>query len=225
MEFIEETKNAFPNLKYIFEIGAHRGIDIPDIINAWPEAIIHAFEADPYNYKICEEKFKDFKNVYVHNIAVTDHTGTATFNRYYDVESIPDSETMNGQNFQFTGQGSILKPGNGMKNIFKVNNTFETFQVNTISLFDFCSINNICSIDAIFMDVQGAEFNVFEGCKNLLNSLKATIFEWSTNYIMYEDETDFNFIKFYLENYGMKEVIRKYQFENISGDSLFLRLE
>ncbi len=40
---------------------------------------------------------------------------------------------------------------------------------------------------------------------------------------MYEGETDFVDIKSFLENNGMKEANRQYQFQGISGDSLFLR--
>ena len=36
----------------------------------------------------------------------------------------------------------------------------------------------------------------------------------------------FNFIKLYLESHiGMAEVSREYQFQDISGDSLFLKME
>lgn len=225
MSFIEKAKKYYPNIKYIFEIGAHRGVDIIEMHKAWPDANIYAFEADPANFEICFNKFKDNPKIQVLNFAVTNTSGKMTFNRYYDVASIPDEETFTGSNFQNTGQGSLKKPGDGMKNIFRVNEVYEEFMVDTVSLHDFCKNNNIPNIDAIFMDVQGSEFDVFSGCKDFLNTLKITAFEWSTNRIMYEGETDFNIIKELLETFGLKEIEREYQFYGISGDSLFLKEE
>ena len=223
MSFLDQVKNKYPELETIFEIGAHRGYDIIEILKKWPNAEIYAFEADPCNYKICHDKFKDIPNVHVYNLAVTNVTGPVIFNRFFDVESISDAQTYVGQNMQNTGCGSILKSGKGLTEIYKISQVKEEIKVDGISLYDFCSTNNISKIDAIFMDVQGAEMMVFEGCKDLINTLKATVFEWSTNYILYDGETDFNFIKPFLESKGINEVSREYQLMEICGDSLFMK--
>jgi len=223
MPFLEKLKEEFPDLKTIFEVGAHRGIDIPEIHKLWPEATIYAFEADPINYEICKSKFLDNPKVKVLNIAVSNKSGKMTFNRYFDISEISDEETFSGDNYPKTGMGSLKKPGDGMINIFRVPKTHEEITVDAVSLFDFCNENNIAYIDALLMDVQGGEFDVFCGCQDLLDTVKATIFEWSTNRIMYEGETDFNIIKSMLELSGMKEIDREYQFQGISGDSLFVR--
>tara|TARA_R100000008_G_scaffold55744_1_gene34239 strand:+ start:686 stop:1357 length:672 start_codon:yes stop_codon:yes gene_type:complete len=223
MLFLPETKDKFPDLKHIFEVGAHRGYDIPEILEQWPEAIVYAFEADPFNYEICKNKFADYDNVHVYHMAVTDTTGKVTFNRFYDLETIPDEETMVGANLQNTGQGSILKCGRGMKELFKVGDPVKEIEVDGITLKDFCLENNIPTIDALFMDVQGAEMHVFNGCGDMLDTTSATIFEWSSQYIMYDGEADFNYIKMFLEIKGFKEDNREYQLQGISGDSLFTR--
>lgn len=224
MLFLEQVKEAFPSLENIFEVGAHRGYDIEEVMKLWPESQIYAFEADPFNYEICRDKFSENNNVHVIHAAVTDRTAPVIFNRFYDLESIPDDQTMVGQNLQNTGQGSILKSGKGMTKIFRVKDVVEEIEVDGICLNDFCVNNNIESIDAIFMDVQGAEMQVLKGCQDMLSSLKATILEWSSRYVMYEGETDFIFIKKFLEDNSFEEVAREYQFEGISGDSLFLRI-
>lgn len=223
MLFLESVKDQFPNLKNIFEIGAHRGNDIFDITSMWPNANVYAFEADPTNFSILSQKFVGHDRVHTYHMAVTDTTGSVTFNRYYPLDTINDEDTFIGQNYQNTGQGSILKPGKGMKEIFKVNDVHQTFEVESINLFDFCNRFDIDSIDAIFMDVQGAEYNVFIGCQSMINTLKATIFEWSKNYIMYEGERSFDDISTLLNNNGLIEINREYQFFEISGDSLFVR--
>jgi FkbM family methyltransferase len=229
MIFLEELKAQHPKLENIFEIGAHRGHDIPQILNMWPNATIYAFEADPVNYQICQKKFIGDKRVHVYDYAVIDTTKEVTFNRFYDIKTIPDDQTMVDDNFQNTGQGSILKCGTGMKQVFGINDPIEEFIVSGICLDDFCKNEGGLSIDALFMDVQGAEMHVFNGCKGLLDTIKATIFEWSSKYVMYDGETDFDFIKLFLEVRGLREIQREYQsdgygiYPGLFGDSLFVR--
>lgn len=225
MLFISKVKEKFPDLKYIFEVGAHRGHDIPEILNAWPDAQIYAFEADPFNYKIIKDKFEANQNVHVYHQAVSAMNGEISFYRYFPTENVKDEDTMVGKNLQNTGQGSILKPGVGMKGIFKVNNVHEEIKVQTTSLSSFCEKHNIPSIDAIFMDIQGAEYHAFLGCESLINTVKATIFEWSTKYIMYDGEQSLESITELLNIHGLYETEREYQFQGISGDSLFMRGE
>jgi FkbM family methyltransferase len=224
MLFLEKIKEKYPSLTNIFEIGAHRGYDIDEIIKYWPEANIYAFEADPYNYEICKNRLEKYRNTYLFNIAISDQNGKVSFNRFCDIEKIPDCDTLKGLNLQFTGCGSIKKPGIGLKNIYKIENVVEEIIVDTMTLDSFCTVNKIESIDAIFMDVQGAEMDVINGCKNFITSTKALILEWSTNYVLYEDETDFKLIKKHLELLGLYECQREYQIQNLNGDSLFMRL-
>jgi FkbM family methyltransferase len=225
MLFLDELKKNHDQITNIFEIGAHRGYDIDDIVKRWPEANIYAFEADPFNYNICKQRCEQYKNVSVFNIAVTDENGTITFNRFCDIEKIPDSATFEGSNMQFTGCGSIKKPGDGLKNIYNIKEVTQEIVVDAITLEHFCTLHNISSIDAMFMNVQGAEMNVLNGCKDLINTTKAITLEWSTNRVLYDGETDFTVIKSFLESVGFKEESREYQIHGLNGDSLFVRLE
>tara|TARA_Y100001973_G_C5203004_1_gene339247 strand:- start:765 stop:1445 length:681 start_codon:yes stop_codon:yes gene_type:complete len=225
MLFLDEIKEKFTDLENIFEVGAHRGYDIKPINNCWPNSNIYAFEADPFNYKICVDNCSDFKNVNIYELAIYSENKEMVFNRFCDIENIPDSETLEGSNMQFTGCGSLFKPGIGLKEIYKIPKVTEEITVSAVSLASFCQDNNINSIDAIFMDVQGAEMNVILGCEDLIESTKAIILEWSTNYTLYEKETDFIYIKSFLESKGFKEYKRQYQLEGLNGDSCFLKQE
>lgn len=75
------------------------------------------------------------------------------------------------------------------------------------------------------MDIQGAEYHAFLGCKDLIHTVKATIFEWSTKHIMYDGEQSLENIASLLNRYQLYETNRKYQLQEISGDSLFMRGE
>ncbi len=224
MLFLDKVKDKYPSLENILEVGAHRGHDIKEILEFWPDANIYAFEADPFNFEICKENCKDFNNVHVLNLAVCDiHNGQLSFNRFCDIENIPDSETFSGQNLQFTGCGSLKKPGDGLKNIYGIREVVEEINVETVTLSKFCEEHGVRSIDAIFMDVQGSEWDVLKGCSVRMSDINTVILEWSTNRILYEDETDFVTIKRFLETNGLREEAREYQLQGINGDSLFLR--
>lgn len=222
MLFIDKIKSKFPELKNIFEIGAHRGNDINEILSTWPCSHVYAFEADPFNYEICKSKFESNKDVDVYNIAVSDYSEETSFYRYHPenpVDTIKDEDTFKGTNLQDSGGGSILGPGTFLKMIGH-DEIYQKLTIDAISLNDFCLKNNL-DVDAIFMDVQGAEFKVLYGCRKYLQNVKAIILEWSTHYTYYNDETDFIIIKAWLEHNGFQEVERVHQLE-ISGDSLFL---
>lgn len=222
---IELVKEKYPELENIFELGCHRGADCLSIRNLWNYSIIHAFEADPFNFKIAEEKLKNDILINVVNKAVTNYTGKTQFYRYDNVESIPDKQTFYDKNAQRTGQGSIFELGEGMKEFFNVKGIFQNFEIDCISLYDYCKQNRIKKIDAIFMDVQGAEFNCLLGAKELLKETKAILFEWSNHKIMYRGETGYDGIKLYLESFGFYEYKKEYQHYDYSGDSLFFKKE
>jgi FkbM family methyltransferase len=224
MLFLDKIKEKYPDIKNIFEIGAHRGYDIPEMVSVFPEANIYCFEADPFNYNICKNNCSKYDNVHVYNLAVYNQNKQMSFNRFCDIENIPDSETFDASNFQFTGCGSLHKPGVGLTEIYKIKDVVEEITVQAITLESFCKENGIDSIDALFMDVQGAEMNVILGCGDLMTTIKSLALEWSTKYTLYENETDFIHIKSYLESsVKLEEVAREYQLQGLNGDSLFLR--
>ena len=223
MLFLKQIKMVLPDIKNIFEVGAHRGYDVLELEEHWPEANIYAFEADPFNYEICKNKFEDNPNIHTFHMAVTDVTAPVVFNRFYDLETIPDDQTFVGDAMQNTGQGSILPLGDGMKEIFGVKDVTEKMEVYGTSLLDFCKDREIDEIDALFMDVQGAEAKVLQGCQEMIRTVKVIALEWSHKHLMYEGETDFMIIKHALEQQGFFEAARVWQLQGISGDSLFLR--
>lgn len=224
MLFLDKIKEKYPDIKNIFEIGAHRGYDIPEMVKFFPEANIYCFEADPYNYNICKENCAEYENVHVYNLAVYNSNQEMTFNRFCDIENIPDSETFEASNFQFTGCGSLHKPGVGLTEIYKIRDVVEEIKVQAVTLDWFCENHNVDSIDALFMDVQGAEMNVILGAGSMMSTVKSLALEWSTKYTLYENETDFIHIKSYLESsVKLQEVAREYQLQGLNGDSLFLR--
>jgi 2-O-methyltransferase len=225
MLFLDKIQSRFPNLKTIFEVGAHRGYDIYDIKKLWPNAKIYAFEADPFNYCICRDKFAGDDQVVVLNKAISDYTESSFFYRLHPenpVDKIKDEDTFIGTNLQDSGGGSILKPGRFLKHI-KHDDIYQKIPVECISIHDFCTKENIKTVDGLFMDIQGAEFKALYGSRNFLHSIKSITLEWSTEYTYYEGETDFSVIKHWLERNNFKEIDRVYQLK-ISGDSLFFNL-
>ncbi|NDD33378.1 MAG: hypothetical protein EBZ23_07995 [Rhodobacteraceae bacterium] len=66
-----------------------------------------------------------------------------TFNRFCDIENIPDEQTLYGQNLQFTGCGSLHKPGVGLTEIYKIKDVVEEISVQAITLKWFCDNHDI----------------------------------------------------------------------------------
>jgi hypothetical protein len=73
------------------------------------------------------------------------------------------------------------------------------------------------------MDIQGGEYNAFLGMEDLLQTLNATVFEFSTNRLLYDGETDVNEISKLLNNNGLYEIERMWQINNLTGDIAFAR--
>ena len=189
----------------------------------WPNATIYGFEADPCNYNYSVELTKNISNIKVYNTAIFNEDKTINFYRYANIEEISNESLAHGQNYQDTGVGSVLLPGDLMKNLFNYNRVYETIKVKCTKIKTFCLENNIPSIDMLFMDIQGGEYNAFLGMEDLLQTLNATVFEFSTNRLLYDGETDVNEISKLLNNNGLYEIERMWQINNLTGDIAFAR--
>ena len=112
------------------------------------EGRVYSFEPVDYSYKVLSNivKFHRLKNVALIKKALTDKTGTADIGI-----PIKDSGKL-GKGLAYLSSGA------------DPNLVFE--EVETSTLDDYCSNNNIPNIDFIKCDVEGAELLVFRGAKN-----------------------------------------------------------
>lgn len=149
----------------IFDIGANNGSDTVDFAKRYPKGSIRAFEPDPRAYKKLAENTANNFNVFRYDFVISDTTGVITFNQ----SSGKNPFFKNDSEWDFSG--SIKKPKDHLK-IHPWCKFEKEIIVKTYKLDRFCKILDIDFIDLIWMDVQGAELNVFKGAKRLLENNK-----------------------------------------------------
>lgn len=152
----------------IFEIGSSTGLDTAKLSQI-KGSFIHAFECDPR----C--KYDGFPtNVRMNKFAVTNNNGLSTFIQ---------SDTKNNVNIY---SSSLLNPKNHLTEHKHVQFDNQIF-VKTTTLDFYCKTNDIKNISFLWIDVQGAEYNVFEGANEILKKTKWIYTEYS-DFEMYEGQ-------------------------------------
>lgn len=162
----------------IIDCGSNIGMSVIFFKFLFPQAIIHAFEPDPITFKLLEKNIiaNNFKNVYLHNEAVSDEKGELVF--YTDV--IPGSLLM-----------SLIKDRISVKEI----------KVPAISLGDF--IKNM-KVNFLKMDIEGHEERVLKDLvsKKVLSNFDELIIEYHHN--IHNHPSNFSIFLEYLEKASFK---------------------
>ena len=142
-------KVLIPNMQTVFDIGANTGDYSFEIKNIKPEVIVHCFEPDSRAFSILKEK----RWLIVNNIALGDKSGIQTFH-------LSNKSTHN----------SFLD---------MEENIVESQNVIVSTIDEYCQKNSITHIDFMKIDVEGWEYFVLQGGKNLFE-------KGSINYIQFE---------------------------------------
>ena len=69
------------NVKVIFDVGANVGVASFYFHALYPNATIHAFEADPALFAVLQDRTKAISQIVPHHLALSDTDGTCTFLR------------------------------------------------------------------------------------------------------------------------------------------------
>jgi len=169
-------KKVLKNQSNCIDIGGFKGEITDEILKFSPKGQHFIFEPIPDLFKNIEAKFKSRSNISVINLAVSDKKGTSTF------RFVPNFPAYSG-----------LK-----KRDYPDNNTeVKEIEVKTDRLEDV--IPNNVKIDFIKIDVEGAEFLVLSGAKNiLLKSKPVVVFEYglgASDFYGTDPEMMFNYFK------------------------------
>ena len=194
-----------PENPIILEAGAYNGKDTQIMASMWPKSIIYSFEPIPNLFKKLQKRTYELKNVHRFECALSDTNGTAKF------------YVSGGQG---AGSSSLLKPKEHIT--FHPGISFDsTIEVETITLDDWAMANNIDHIDFMWLDMQGAEYQMLKTSKIILPTVKVIFTEVSLLQ-MYEDCPLYPEFRAWLESEGFEVVAEQLPWKDM-GNVLFIR--
>jgi FkbM family methyltransferase len=156
--------------KIIFDVGAFRGVFTDNIMKQEniKENISNYYLFDPNpNAKYYLEDILKNKNVKYSELAL-DNSNTKkefTINRFFEASGSSLKSAHKDDKLYNVTRKSILK----LLNPFKKIKDYETITVQTQTMDNFCSINNIDRIDILKLDCDGTEYEVLLGAEKLLS--------------------------------------------------------
>jgi len=179
--FVEAIRREYGNNdpKVILDIGSRDLDQSIELRSAFPNARILAFEPNPNQRKLCEERAKIFDIEFV-SCAISDSEGSADF-------WVMDFNE---------GGSSLLKP----INVPWSTNISNKVVVPCRRIDNVLKEMNVDHVDCVWMDVQGFELKVLHGFGDYLNDVKVIHTEASPN-PNYEGHVSMNdLVNYLMEN-------------------------
>jgi len=163
----------------VLEIGAHDGKDTRRLLNAFPQADLHAFEPDPR----AAAKFRqrgEHPRLRFHQTAIGAQDGRATF--FVSGGSPPEGNAMHAMLYRdgWDKSGSLRAPKNH-KVIWPWVTFEKTIEVPVVCLDTWAKAEGVGDIDLIWADVQGAEADLVTGGRETLKRTRWFYTEYSND--------------------------------------------
>jgi FkbM family methyltransferase len=209
-------RHLLPSKRFFLDIGANVGYYsvLAALVN--PGCRIHSFEPSPSTFGVLHENVtaNHLLNVQTNQLALGDKTGTLKFNVYAD-------QALNSPKAGDDDQHPFFKEGPA-----------QVIDVPSIKLDDFLAEHHLPQPDVVKLDVEGFEYFVLQGARNLLSSANPPILLceveplWlkrfglvSSDLIEYLEKLSYR--AFVLTRYGLvrKDEISRY----LSGDMVFVQ--
>lgn len=192
-KFIGQKFQSNKDVKVIFDIGSCHCLESVEFAKVYKEAKIVAFEANPTSYQVCLQNSKNYPSIEVVNQAVNDHNGICKF---YPMDKEKTITTWEDGN-----QGaSSLYLANGAYDHIEKYVQYE-IEMPCTRIDTYCEKNNIDHIDAIWMDLQGAELKALQSMGNILDTVQVIHTELEMN-PMYEGQSLFSDVSAFLQELG-----------------------
>lgn len=199
--FVEAVRKYAPEPSVILDIGSMDAAQAVFFNRAFQSASVFAFEPLPAHHAQCRAA-----NVPLVEKAVLDYTGETVFHAI-------KPGTNSGASSVFVPPTQIL-PWDGAP-------IWEKITVPCIRIDDWAASEKITQIDAVWMDVQGAELQVLQGFGKLLTGVKVIQTEVETEQV-YEGATSFVDLVslMYEHDFIMVSLIQAWQKE---ADAIFVQ--
>lgn len=200
-------------IKTIFDIGSRdleEGIQFSEF---YPNAQVYCIEANPEQKEICETKAQAYKNINFYNIAFSSIVGDIDFYAVINekLKKLPHEVEAPGANI---GASSIYGHDESyIKSVEKEDGAFrcteKKYTISSVTLDKFCADNKINEIDAIWIDCQGSELEIFKSGLEILKNTK--IIHTETQYkTVYKNQALYPEIKSFFESIGFTVVFNRY---------------
>jgi len=180
-------KKFLPTKPIILESGANKGVDTIKMLKHLDPIKIYAFEPVDYLYNKLVNNTKEFKDIIeTFNIALSNKSGISDF-------YISSGESL--------AVSSLLKPVKYLED--HPDTKFTLTKINTITIDEWASKNNIKYIDFLWLDMQGAEIMALEKAQTIINKVKAIFIEASLKE-RFKNNPLVDDVKNFMHNYNFK---------------------
>ena len=200
-------------IKTIFDIGSRDLEEGIAFSNFYPNAQVYSIEANPEQKEICESKSKLYKNIHFHSTAFSSAVGSIDFYAVINekVQKLPhETEAPNsniGGSSIYGHDESYVRSVEKEEGIFRC--TEKKYTIPSITFDKFCADNQIKEIDAIWIDCQGADLEIFRSGLEILKNTK--IIHTETQYkTMYKNQPLYPEVKSFFESIGFAEVFNRF---------------
>lgn len=159
----------------ILDVGSHRGTTIVRYIDELGSIPIHGFEPTPESYEYLRQRFEGFKQVFLHNVALSDESGVHEFfcNVDEQTNSLLDNDAENEESF---GEDSAH---------------LRRIEVRTTTLDEWAAREIPDGRLVLKVDVQGAEGLLIEGGQQTIRERVIAFYSEVMLSPMYSGQTDF----------------------------------
>jgi FkbM family methyltransferase len=219
LRYIKELINI-DSWKNIFDIGAADGKEGVYFATIFPDANVYSFEPSPLNQLRVQETHSRVESSVLSRLklipaALSDVSGPISF---YAV----DEEAARRRGNVNYGMGSILQIKN--PDILPWEHSAQIkIDAHSYRIDDWCSSNSVQQVDAIWMDVQGAELHVLRGCGDQLDNIQAVMTEAGLD-AYYHGHTMLPEIDQFLRDRGFTEIeaARQYHPQGLELNAIYV---
>ncbi len=202
---IDIIKRKIPSNPIIIEAGAHIGTDSCRFAEIWKDAAIYSFEPVPNIYSQLVSNTSKYSNINTIPLALSDRNG--------ETEMFVSSGRSNASS-------SLLAPKEHLDAhpdvLFN-----ETIKVKTVTLDDFCLMNNINHIDFMWLDMQGYELPMLKASQKMISNISLIYSEVSL-IETYQGVSTYEHYKKWMDGAGFK-VYKEYFPWKDMGNVLFIK--
>lgn len=190
-----------PPPQVVFEAGARDCLDTLKLYRAWPGAQIYTFECNPRTLPECRARVEGIDNIHLIEKAVYSLSGPIEFYPTNPKLTITTHEDGNpGASSLFVANGRY--PAETLVQ--------DKIEVEAVTFAQVIEENNLPGVDALWLDLQGAELAALEGLSKYIQGVKLIMIE-VTFQEMYSGQPLFNEVDKFMQDAGFEVVAWPYR--------------